>query len=67
MLYYHVYFLLFSINQNYEFKVMDDLRAHNVDKFGDCENKEVFSSVFINFNLTNLSILADDNKNRDKA
>lgn len=46
---------------------MDDLRAHNVDKFGDCENKEVFSSVFINFNLTNLSILADDNKNRDKA
>lgn len=67
VLYYHVYFLLFSINQNYEFKVMDDLRAHNVDKFGDCENKEVFSSVFINFDLTYFSILAYDNKNRDKT
>lgn len=46
---------------------MDDLSAHNVDKSGDWENKEVFSSVFINFDLTNLSILANDNKNRDKA
>lgn len=46
---------------------MDDLRVYNVDKFGDCENKEVFSFVFINFNLINLLILVDDNKNRDKV
>lgn len=67
MQHYLVYLWLFSINQNFKFKVMDDRRAHHVDKFGDCENKEVFSSGFVNLDCMNLSILAYENKNIVKA
>lgn len=58
MLHYLVYLWLLFINQNFKFKVVDDRRAHNADKFGDCKNKEVFRPVFVNFDLTNVQILA---------
>lgn len=46
---------------------MDDRRAQHVDKFEDCENKEVFSSGFVNLDCMNLSILVYENKNIVKA
>lgn len=54
MLHYLVYLWLFFINQKFKCKVVDDGRAHDADKFGDCENKEVFRPVFVNFDLTNV-------------